>query len=102
MLRNGAAGVAHAAQTYRHHWDTPTSIVVDALGRTVLAIARDRAGPDAPTEEFRTASTYDNRGNLLALTEGPVCHSAWGSDARSASNSGSDAILVQFRLFCAD
>src|SRR5262249_7241002 len=52
---NDNAGRTHvsdpAAQRYRHHWDTPTSIVIDALGRTVETVERDRdalASPTAP------------------------------------------------------
>ena len=33
----------HASASYRHHWNTPASIVVDALGRTIVATVRNRA-----------------------------------------------------------
>jgi RHS repeat-associated protein len=59
----------------RHHLDTPAHIVVDALGRTVLAVERNRDAPAnpgdplPPIEEIRTVSTYDIRGNLLIVTD---------------------------------
>src|SRR5262249_2962301 len=67
------ASLANAAPA-THHF-TPSSIVIDALGRTVLAIARNRdisedpGAPLAPTEEIRTQTTYDIRGNALAVTD---------------------------------
>jgi RHS repeat-associated protein len=74
---NDNAGRTHAgtAIDYRHHWNTPKSIVIDALGRTVATVERNRAKPVHPAdplppiEEYRTSSTYDIRGNLLTLTE---------------------------------
>jgi RHS repeat-associated protein len=70
------AGRTHpvAAASYRHCWDTPSSITIDALGRTVLAIERNRdpALPGAqlpPIVQIRTSSTYDIRGNLLTVTD---------------------------------
>lgn len=74
---NDNAGRTHAADStgYRHHHDTPGSIVIDALGRTILAVERNRAKPARPSdplpqvEEYQTASTYDIRGNLLTVTD---------------------------------
>jgi RHS repeat-associated protein len=74
---NDNAGRMHAgtAADYRHHWNTPTNIVIDALGRTVATVERNRAKPVHPTdplppiEEYRTSSTYDIRGNLLTMTD---------------------------------
>ena len=57
-----AAPTAAAAESYRDHWNTPASIEVDALGRTVTAVARNGADPD--TDWFVTRSTYDIQGNL--------------------------------------
>ncbi len=57
-----------------HHF-TPSSIVIDALGRTVLAVARNRDAPDNPgdplpsIQEIRTQSTYDIGGNVLTVTD---------------------------------
>lgn len=65
---NDNAGRTHASsaahRSYRHHHDTPSSIEIDALGRTVRAVARHRGRPDAggdlpPIEEHVTRSTYD-------------------------------------------
>ena len=49
---NDNAGRTHpgASAGYQHHWNTPASIVVDALGRTVAAVARN--GPDPDTDWF--------------------------------------------------
>jgi RHS repeat-associated protein len=70
------AGRTHpvAATSYRHCWDTPSSITIDSLGRTVLAIERNRdpappGGQLPPMVEIRTSSTYDIRGNLLTVTD---------------------------------
>jgi RHS repeat-associated protein len=65
---NDNAGRTHPVESveYATHWDTPSSVVVDALGRTVRSVVR--AGP-AQTEAFHTVSTYDARGNLLGVTD---------------------------------
>lgn len=62
---NDNAGRTHpdTAAAYRDHWDTPASVEFDALGRTVVAVARN-----AP-EPFVTRSTYDIQGNLVAITD---------------------------------
>ncbi len=63
------------AGRYRHHWNTPSSITIDALGRTVEAVARNRApaagpaDPLPPIAAYRTQSTYDIRSNLLTITD---------------------------------
>jgi len=49
-----------------HHF-TPASIVIDALGRTIEAVARN--GPDPTLDWFVTQSSYDIRGNLLTVTD---------------------------------
>jgi RHS repeat-associated protein len=66
---NDNAGRTHAdeATPYSSHWDTPASAVVDALGRTIQAIARNGANPE--TDWLITRSTYDIRGNLLTVTD---------------------------------
>lgn len=59
----------------RHHHFTPSSILIDAMGRTLMAIQRNRqALPTGtvtfpPIEELRTRSAYDIQGNLLTITD---------------------------------
>jgi RHS repeat-associated protein len=62
---NDNAGRTHpaAAAGYREHWNTPVSIEIDALGRTVVATAR------TGTEELTTRSMYDPLGNLVAIID---------------------------------
>jgi RHS repeat-associated protein len=62
--RPDGASLDNAAPT-THHF-TPSSIVVDALGRTIESIARN--GTD-PSDWFRTYSAYDIRGNILSVTD---------------------------------
>ncbi|MDP2604239.1 MAG: SpvB/TcaC N-terminal domain-containing protein [Deltaproteobacteria bacterium] len=68
-----AASLANSAPA-THHF-TPSSIVIDVLGRTSEAIARNRDAPDdpgdplPPIQELRTQSTYDIRGNVLTVTD---------------------------------
>lgn len=66
---NDNAGRTHPdfSAGYQHHWNTPASTVMDALGRTIAAVARN--GPDPATDWFITRSTYDIRGNLLAIID---------------------------------
>ena len=66
---NDNAGRTHgaAAEAYRDHWNTPASVEVDALGRAVVAVARN--GPDPDRDWFTSRSRYDIQGNLLALTD---------------------------------
>ena len=74
---NDNAGRTHAndAADYRHHWNTPSNILIDALGRTIVAVERNRARPETsasalPTiEEYRTRSTHDIQGNVLTITD---------------------------------
>jgi hypothetical protein len=74
---NDNAGRTHhdVSLAYQHHWNTPASITVDALGRTISAIARNRDAPAnpgdplPPIQEIRTQSTYDIRGNVLMVTD---------------------------------
>jgi RHS repeat-associated protein len=66
---NDNAGRTHgdAAFAYNEHWNTPASIVIDALGRAVTAVARN--GADPGTDWYTTRSTYDIQGNLVAITD---------------------------------
>jgi RHS repeat-associated protein len=73
---NDNAGRTHPATAagYLHHWNTPASAVVDALGRTVEDVKRNRdrptlGNPLPPIQEFRTRSTYDISGNLLTVQD---------------------------------
>src|SRR5207248_1641866 len=57
---------------YQHCWNTPASILVDPLGRTIKAVERNRdplATPESPVEEIVTRTTYDIRGNLLTIID---------------------------------
>jgi RHS repeat-associated protein len=68
---NDNAGRTHAAisQLYLHHWNTPASIVIDALGRTVETVQRNRTASGGAVEEYRTRKTYDIRGNATEITD---------------------------------
>lgn len=67
---NDNAGRTHPASSgdYRHHYDTPHSVVTDALGRTVDTVERGRT-PDGPVRELHTRTRYDIRGNPLTVTD---------------------------------
>ena len=74
---NDNAGRTHPAvsATYQHHWNTPASILIDALGRTIEAVERNRDAPAnpgdplPPIQELVTRTTYDIRGNVLTITD---------------------------------
>ena len=74
---NDNAGRTHPAESagYQHHWNTPTSILIDPLGRTIEAVERNRDSPAKPgdplppIEELRIRSTFDIRGNVLTITD---------------------------------
>jgi RHS repeat-associated protein len=71
---NDNAGRTHPAEAvaYEHHWDTPSSTVIDALGRVTATTARDRAPrsrpdrPLPPVAEVASRTAYDIRGNVTA------------------------------------
>lgn len=50
-----------------HHF-TPSSVEIDALGRTIRAV--QRLGP-SPADEVVTSSRYDIRGNIIAVVDAP-------------------------------
>ena len=66
---NDNAGRTHPeeAQSYHNHWNTPASVVVNALGRAVESVERN--GPDPNSDWFVTRSAYDIQGNLLSVTD---------------------------------
>ncbi|MBV7332280.1 VCBS repeat-containing protein [Chloroflexi bacterium TSY] len=71
---NDNAGRTHPDEVRaQHHWDTPISTQVDALGRTVQTVERNRHrlsdGTWTDVEIYVTDSTYDIRGNLLTVTD---------------------------------
>ncbi|MDM5177476.1 SpvB/TcaC N-terminal domain-containing protein [Massilia sp. DJPM01] len=70
---NDNAGRTHAGDSaalrYRHHWNTPSSIMIDALGRTVGAVARHRPTALAAIEEHLTVSAYDVQGDVLLIID---------------------------------
>ena len=54
---------------YAYHWNTPSSIKIDPLGRTIETIERNRSAAGDPIEEYRTRMTYDIRGNVLTIID---------------------------------
>jgi len=62
--RLDGTSLENAAPT-AHHF-TPSSVVIDALGRTVESIARNGTGL---ADGLRTQSAYDIRGNVLSVTD---------------------------------
>ncbi|WP_344663342.1 SpvB/TcaC N-terminal domain-containing protein [Catenulispora yoronensis] len=67
---NDNAGRTHgaAAQAFAGSWDTPASIEVDALGRTVRSVARTAASQQ-PDALLTTRFTYDIQSHLLTVTD---------------------------------
>lgn len=73
---NDNAGRTHANPephtNYPHHYNTPSSIEIDPLGRTIRAIARHREAPLSdgtlpPIAKHVTRSQYDIQGNLRTI-----------------------------------
>jgi RHS repeat-associated protein len=65
-LSRGPDGTPLTSAAPPNHHFTPSSIVIDALGRTIEVIARN--GVD-PSDWFRTRSSYDIRDNVLTVTD---------------------------------
>ncbi len=65
-LCEGPDGLSLSSTAPTPHHFTPSSVVIDALGRTVETVARN--GSD-PADWYRTRSTYDVRGNVLTVTD---------------------------------
>lgn len=68
---NDNAGRTHqaASQGYRHHWNTPASIVIDALGRMIEAVQRNRNALGDALEVYHSRTAYDIRGNVTTITD---------------------------------
>lgn len=68
---NDNAGRTHASESssYQHHWNTPSSIKIDALGRTIESIERTKDERDSSLTEITTKWRYDILGNLLEVTD---------------------------------
>lgn len=65
-------GQSLADQVPNGHHFTPSSILIDGLGRTVIAIERNRvhnATVNDPVEEYQTISHYDIRNNLILIQD---------------------------------
>jgi RHS repeat-associated protein len=65
---NDNAGRTHPVESlgYNDHWNTPMSIVIDSLGRTVTSVVRNGV---SPANWLTTRTTYDIRGNALDVTD---------------------------------
>ena len=65
---NDNAGRTHPDESagYAAHRDTPASVEVDALGRTVTTVARNGS---AEADRIVTRTTYDIQGNVTAITD---------------------------------
>jgi RHS repeat-associated protein len=74
-IDNATRTHAGEAARYEHQVNTPSSLVVDALGRPVTTIERTRPPRSAPgvplppIQELRSHCTYDIRGNPLVVTD---------------------------------
>ena len=72
---NDNAGRTHPSSSggYQQCWDTPGSILIDCLGRTVMAVERNRDqladGSWSSAVEYTTLATHDVVGNLLGVTD---------------------------------
>ena len=74
---NDNAGRTHAteANAYRHHWNTPSSVAIDPLGRTIESVVRYRDAPGSPADPLPaierrvTRTTYDIHGNMISVRD---------------------------------
>jgi RHS repeat-associated protein len=66
---NDNAGRTHPtlSTSYQGHWNTPSSIVLDSLGRTILVVERN--GQDRVKDWFTVQMTYDIQGNPLTVID---------------------------------
>jgi RHS repeat-associated protein len=63
---NGGRTHYDETQSYQHHWNTPSSVETDALGRTIRSVERNGSDSD---DWYTTESVYDIRGNLLSVRD---------------------------------
>lgn len=65
---NDNAGRTHttASASYKHHWDTPRSQEIDALGRVVRTVLRPTS---TPADWLTTTTTYDIQGRITSATD---------------------------------
>jgi RHS repeat-associated protein len=83
---NDNAGRTHpnSSVSYRHHWNTPTNVVIDALGRTTMTVARTRPAPASTTDplaavqSLQVRTTYDIQGNRLSVRD-PLGREVFGT-----------------------
>jgi RHS repeat-associated protein len=66
---NDNAGRTHgeAGADVGGHWNTPSSVEVDAFGRAITVVARN--GPDPNPDWYVSRSRHDIQGNLVAITD---------------------------------
>ncbi len=83
---NDNAGRTHpeTSQGYADHWNTPSSIEIDALGRTVKATVRKSSEPEGSGEVI-TRSRFDIQGNALEIID-PLNRSAFRYNYDLANN----------------
>jgi RHS repeat-associated protein len=92
--QNDNAGRTHdnESKAYEAHWNTPSSAVCDALGRSVRATGR--IGPNPASDWFVTRTRYDIRGNVLAVVDPlgrPVLSSVYDLANRALRSESLDA-----------
>ena len=85
---NDNAGRTHPAESagYRHHWNTPASIVVDALGRTVDAVERNREMRANPGDPLPPIEKLHARIDLRHPRQHPDRHRRARAGRRSATS----------------
>jgi RHS repeat-associated protein len=103
----GPEGASLAGDALVTHHFTPSNIVIDALGRTIEAVARNREESEhsgdalPPIQEIRTQTAYDIRGNVLTVTDAlnrDAFHYAYDLANRPWRNESIDAGLRRVAL----
>jgi RHS repeat-associated protein len=98
---NDNAGRTHAADAaaYQHHWNTPASAEIDALGRAVRSVVRHRAS-GAALQEHVTRNAYDIQGNVVSTRDAlgrlafEYAHDLAGRVLRSTSLDAGTHVMV--------